>query len=302
MIELKILDKINLIDREEKYHFIKKIDSFYYHNHVCIVFELLNENLYELLKKNYFKGLSLKTIRYIIKAILEGVDQLHQNNLIHCDLKPENILLKLMPNDILVKITDFGSSCDQSATQFVYIQSRYYRSPEVLIGNPYSYEIDLWSIGCIAAELFLGNPLFAGKCEYDQISKIIQLLGPITFPLQNKKKASQFFNCNATIKSLEQYYTEFPTHERPSHGFPHEIKCLEDIAKVKTKADPNEVQTFIVFLKNLLVLDPKKRMTAKEALKHPFITKKKMIGKLLKINSRCKSKSNLRLREYESAM
>ena len=277
LIEIKILDRLNKeIDPYDKYHFIKKIDSFYYKNHVCIVFELLNENLYELLKKNYFKGLSLKTVRYIIKTILEGVETLHKKNIIHCDLKPENILLKILPNDIQVKITDFGTACDKTATQFVYLQSRYYRSPEVIIGNPYSTEIDLWSIGCIAAELYLGDPLFPGSCEYDQIFKIVQLIGPISKPILNMRKFSQFFNMNGMIKSPSQYYSENPTQNKPSHSYPHNITSLDDIVNIKTKVDSQEIESFIWFLKSILVIDPKKRITAKEALKHPFITKKKM--------------------------
>jgi serine/threonine protein kinase len=76
-----------------------------------------------------------------------------------------------------IKIIDFGSACHETQTVYTYIQSRFYRSPEVLVGLPYSSAIDMWSLGCIAAELFLGLPLFPGSSEYNQLSRIVEMLG-----------------------------------------------------------------------------------------------------------------------------
>ena len=76
-----------------------------------------------------------------------------------------------------IKVIDFGSACHEQQTVYTYIQSRFYRSLEVLLGVPYSSSIDMWSLGCIAAELFLGLPLFPGSSEYNQISRIVEMLG-----------------------------------------------------------------------------------------------------------------------------
>ena len=76
-----------------------------------------------------------------------------------------------------VKVIDFGSACHEMATVYTYIQSRFYRSPEVLLGLPYSTSIDMWSLGCIIVELFLGLPLFPGTSEYNQVSRIVDMLG-----------------------------------------------------------------------------------------------------------------------------
>lgn len=86
---------------------------------------------------------------------------LHQHSLIHCDLKPENILL-MQPSRSAIKVIDFGSSCFVSERMYTYVQSRFYRSPEVIMGLPYGCEIDMWSFGCILAELYMGYPLFPG--------------------------------------------------------------------------------------------------------------------------------------------
>ncbi len=82
----------------------------------------------------------------------------------HCDLKPENILLKNIKKSGL-KIIDFGSSCFEFERMYTYIQSRFYRSPEVILGLAYGMPIDMWSFGCILAELYVGFPLFPGENE-----------------------------------------------------------------------------------------------------------------------------------------
>ncbi len=76
-----------------------------------------------------------------------------------------------------IKVIDFGSACHERQTVYTYIQSRFYRSPEVLLGMPYNTAIDMWSLGCIAVELFLGLPLFPGTSEYNQLTRIIDMLG-----------------------------------------------------------------------------------------------------------------------------
>lgn len=82
-----------------------------------------------------------------------------------------------------IKVIDFGSACHERQTVYTYIQSRFYRSPEVLLGIPYNASIDMWSLGCIAVELFLGLPLFPGTSEYNQITRIVEMLGyALLFP------------------------------------------------------------------------------------------------------------------------
>jgi len=117
------------------------------------VFELLSVNLYELIKQNQFRGLSTTLVRVFAQQLLNGLSLLNKARLIHCDLKPENILLKKwVPSNIctlgpysnlyyslespIIKIIDFGSACDERQTVYTYIQSRFYRSPEVLLGLP----------------------------------------------------------------------------------------------------------------------------------------------------------------------
>lgn len=175
-------------DPRDEHHILRMHTSFIHKSHLCLVFECLSSNLYELIKQNQFKGLSTQLVKVFTQQLLECLAVLKDARLIHCDLKPENILLKsyvpLAPDPLTrrlqspqIKVIDFGSACHEMQTVYTYIQSRFYRSPEVLLGLPYSTSIDMWSLGCIVVELFLGLPLFPGTSEYNQVARITEMLG-----------------------------------------------------------------------------------------------------------------------------
>ena len=101
---------------------------------------------------------------------------MRDHQIIHCDLKPENILLK-QHNKSGIKVIDFGSSCFQDERIYTYIQSRFYRAPEIILGISYTTAIDMWSFGCILAELCTGYPLFPGENEAEQLAYIMEIKG-----------------------------------------------------------------------------------------------------------------------------
>lgn len=159
---------------------------------MCICTELLGINLYELIKLNKFKGIPVPLVRHFTKQILEGLRFLDTKEIIHCDLKPENILLE-DPVSGKVKIIDFGSSCFESEKVYTYIQSRFYRSPEVILGMVYNRKIDIWSMGCIIAELITGQPLFMGENEQEQIACIMEIMGPPDITMINQCSRRKLF-------------------------------------------------------------------------------------------------------------
>ena len=115
-------------------------------------------------------------------------------NVIHCDLKPENIMLKSKSKS-QIKVIDFGSACLIHEDTFSYIQSLYYRAPEVILGQFYTPSMDIWSVGCILIELKTGIPLFKGKDDKDQMYAIFEYLGlPSLNMIQNSKRADLFFD------------------------------------------------------------------------------------------------------------
>lgn len=102
-----------------------------------MVFELLSANLYDLIKKNKFRGLSLNLTRKFAIQILVSLYHLTEHSIIHCDLKPENILLRNISKSG-IKLIDFGSGCFESERVYNYIQSRFYRAPEIFLGLEYT--------------------------------------------------------------------------------------------------------------------------------------------------------------------
>ena len=176
--EIMLLTRINDRDESDDYNLVRLLHQFTFRNHQCLVFEMLSYNLYELLKNTKFVGVSLNLIRKFSKQILKALKFLARPDVdvVHCDLKPENILLR-HPRRSAIKLIDFGSSCLSSERKYTYIQSRFYRSPEILLGLPYDQKIDIWSLGCLLVEMHTGEPLFGGSDQVDQMCRVVEVLG-----------------------------------------------------------------------------------------------------------------------------
>lgn len=189
-----------------------------------------------------------------------------------------------------IKIIDFGSACHEQQTLYTYIQSRFYRSPEVILGLPYSSAIDMWSLGCIAAELFLGLPIFPGASNYDQISRIVETIGmPPYHMLEVGKNVTSFFNRTIlpdkkkiySLKSREQYCREKNVNEPVPKRYISQILLADIInnAPMRSKMDFAKVEEekktriiFLDFLKGLLNVNPIERWSPQQARKHPYLT------------------------------
>lgn len=118
----------------------------------------------------------MNVVRKFAIQMLLAMLYMKKLKIIHCDLKLENILLDA-ENKSAIKIIDFGSSCFEKEKNFTYIQSRFYRAPEIIFGTSYNQGIDMWSFGCILFELYTGFPLFSSENEHDHIQCIMELRG-----------------------------------------------------------------------------------------------------------------------------
>ncbi|KAM6286941.1 dual specificity tyrosine-phosphorylation-regulated kinase 4 isoform 2-T2 [Spheniscus humboldti] len=260
LVEVKILDALLKKDKDDTHNIIHMKEYFYFRNHFCISFELLGINLYELIKKNNFQGFSLPLVRHFTQCVLRCLQVLYQERIIHCDLKPENILL-YHKGQGSVKVIDFGSSCYEHQRVYTYVQSRFYRSPEVILGHPYAMAVDMWSLGCIMAELYTGYPLFPGENEVDQLACIMEVLGlpPADF-IQAASRKRTFFDSKGFPKSI--------TNSKGKKRCP-DSKDLSTVLKTHDAG-------FLDFLKGCLMWEPALRMTPDEAMKHAWIQEPKI--------------------------
>ncbi|KAL9648437.1 hypothetical protein ABK040_014057 [Willaertia magna] len=268
-IEIALLKDLNQKDMNGKYNIVRMRRHFLFKNHLCIAFELLSMNLYDLLKLTNFRGISLLRIYKFGKQLLHTLNFLLQAQVIHCDLKPENILLKSTKRST-IKVIDFGSSCYVNNKMYTYIQSRFYRSPEVILGLPYGCEIDMWSFGCILVELHTGNPLFDGKNEVEQMFKMIQILGmPSRKVIEASPKKDKFFKYNVYLERYEPL---------DSNVIPNSISLYDIIMNTKKPVSPqvhylenydNYSKLFNLITK-VLVYDSNVRLKPLQALSHEF--------------------------------
>lgn len=254
--EVRILKLIK--EKKLTQYFVELHDAFIHKHHLCIVLECLGSNMYDVTKILKFHGLRYFFLKPFIKQVLEGLYLLHNQGIIHCDLKPENILIK-DPFTFNVKIIDFGSSTSKALSSIFYIQSRFYRAPEVILGISYSYAIDIWSFGCIIYELFTGNPLFPGTDNKDQIIKIHEFFpnGLPHFMLELGENTHLYFE-------KENNYRFTPSHT------PFTIKDMKKqiYAQHGSKSDHD---LFISFLVDALNLSYLERAMPHTLLKHPFL-------------------------------
>ena len=256
MTEIKILQQLRENDLENKYNVVKIKNYFQFRQHICICFELLSINLFELQKQNEFEGLSITLIHRFTVQLLVCLQYLSSQKIIHCDLKPENILLK-DTEKALISIIDFGTSCFENEKLYSYVQSRFYRAPEVILGNLYTTAIDMWSLGCILVELVIGKPLFVGDCEHDQLLCIIEVLGtPPRSMLSKATKRDLFFDSQLQpqMVGLTKKEGVVKVNTRP-------LRCILEGCS----------EEFIEFVQKCLTWVPQERLKPLEGLDQPWI-------------------------------
>ncbi|KAI9835064.1 MAG: hypothetical protein M1819_002616 [Sarea resinae] len=256
LVEVNILQKLREWDPNNEHSMVSFTQSFYFRGHLCISTELLGMNLYEFIKCHDFRGFSLKLIRRFTKQLLSSLVLLKRHRVIHCDLKPENILLA-HPVHSEIKVIDFGSSCFENEKVYTYIQSRFYRSPEVILGMTYGMPIDMWSLGCILAELFTGYPIFPGENEQEQLACIMEVFGPPEKHLIEKSTRKKLFFDSLGKPRLN--VSSKGRRRRPSSkSLQQALKCDDD--------------AFLDFIGRCLRWDPDRRLKPDEAIHHEFIT------------------------------
>ena len=244
--EVRILKKLNHENIIKLQEVIREQNS-----DVSYIFEYCDCNLYEFIEKHRKQKIYIPEgkIRNIIYQITCGVKHLHSCNIMHRDLKPENILMILSNN--LIKIADFGTAKeipefkDGSLTD--YVCTRWYRAPEcTLKSTNYNEKIDVWAIGCIMAELYTLKPIFPGSDEFDQLNKILKVTGSPT----------EFNDWPEGFALIQKLNIRMPNFYKSN---------LKDIIY-------NANDDAINFLENIFQINPDKRPSCSELLRHPYFT------------------------------
>ena len=238
---------------------VRLLDSFIFRNHMVLVFPLLGASLYDLLKAAKFNPLPAVNVKAYVRQMAQCLANTHRERIVHCDLKPENVLLRHPQGSgsTAIRVIDFGSSCFESEKIYTYIQSRFYRAPEIILGIPYTTAIDMWSLGCMAAELGNGYPLFPGESEPEQIQCVMEYLGlPPTSLVDRGPKKRLFFESNGAPKCT------------PNSRGRTRRPCTKSLAAF-LKAEPGS--PLLSFVTACLAWEPAERMTPAEALRHPYL-------------------------------
>ncbi|KAK8866890.1 hypothetical protein M9Y10_009858 [Tritrichomonas musculus] len=251
-IEAKILARLN---RRSCPNVVRAYDFFIFRSHICITFEILGRNLYELIQLNQYQPFPMIMVRTYALQIFQALEGIHDAGIIHCDIKPENILISNTQRNV-VKIIDFGSGCFDGRQKYEYIQSRFYRAPEVVLGIQYGPPMDIWSAALVIVEMLTGRALFPCNTEHELLVMITEMFGPPPIEvIKMSKRRKDFFDLKLGLKPIKGRIC------RPSSN------SLQSVLNIN---DPN----LIDFLTRCLAWNQKDRMTAKEALQHPWIQTK----------------------------
>ncbi|KAK6346344.1 dual specificity protein kinase kns1 [Orbilia blumenaviensis] len=295
-IELRVLSTLGKNDSENRNKCIHLRDCFDYRNHICIVTDLLGMSVFDFLKSNSFTPFPSSQIQSFARQLFTSVAFLHDLNLIHTDLKPENILLmhntsetftynRIIPSsthsnprkaqtrkillDTDIRLIDFGSATFDDEYHSSVVSTRHYRAPEIILGLGWSFPCDIWSIGCILVEFYTGDALFQTHdnlehlammrtvCNADIETRLVRQA--ITKTQSSNSPASRFFRNNRL---------DYPNTET--------TKTSRRYVKAMRRLDEMIPQTcsfyrqLLDLLKKIFVYDPAKRISARDALKHPW--------------------------------
>jgi len=280
--EVDVLERLNAADKKNKRGIIRLLATFAYRRHFCMVFESFADDLRAAVKKyTKGKGMTLNAVRAYTSQLLVGLAHMREHGVIHADIKPDNILLS--KNHQTVKFCDLGTAVElKDVLPSPYLASRFYRPPEVILACEYSFPVDMWALGCTLFEIFCGRTLLKSKTNNDHLKKIMELRGKV--PGKVIKKGA-VWQTHFTDTLDFKHHVEDPGSGQPviktitdfSKTSLKEL-VLERVGKEKQQSEVKEDQLYVKraiqfadLLEHMLALDPDKRISPEDALKHAFL-------------------------------
>merc|ERR1711934_1171221 len=263
MVEASVLDELAQLDPKNECQCVRLQDRGEAYGHYLLSFEALGPSLAEELELRNYNPFSMRRIRTFGRDMLIAISFMHRNDLIHTDLKLPNVLLEMDTRDCTrVKVIDFGGTRRTSTGRRhkSLVQTRQYRAPEVLLEYGWSFPADLWSIGCMLLELYTSDLLFPVHHTDEHLCLVQHICGKIPFKMV-PKEGSPYFLENGLLKDPNAFPPTKARHVRHR-------QTLKDIVR------PRDAEFYDV-VKQMLRVDPEDRITAKEALAHPFFSEMK---------------------------
>ncbi|XP_047196819.1 uncharacterized protein LOC118114020 [Hippoglossus stenolepis] len=269
----------------DKFNFVKFNSVFVDHEYVCVEYELLDQSLFDFVMKRPTHCLSVKEIRPILHQMATALELLCRIDIVHTDLKSDNIMMVDHINEpFRVKLIDFGLACCVAdiESNTPYIQPLAYRAPESMLGLPLTPATDIWSLGCIAAELFLGSQLYPGNCEYDMLQLITQTQCQIPERLLKVAQDTRwFFSKRKEGGARKRWILKSPEEMGVRTRIKSQFQSLDSLISVRpvchlseedTMAELEDRQLFANLLKRMLRLDYGNRITPSQIFQDPFMT------------------------------
>ncbi|KAI4811459.1 hypothetical protein KUCAC02_014368 [Chaenocephalus aceratus] len=281
--EVRMQEIIRKLD-PEKNNLIRCIDNFFFRDVSCLAFEMLDQSLLDFMI-NRQKAYRLNEIRPITQQLLVALKALKSIGVIHSDVKLDNIMFVNHQNQpFRIKLINFGLAIPTSEVEIgTENQPLPYRAPEVTLGLPISEAIDMWSLGCIIAEMYFYARLFSDGSKYCSMKVICHMIGqPGDHLLNAGKFTSDYFirelknSPEWRFKTLEEYKegtgVEPDMSECVSNQYSSLDEAIEDYAEEQGRVELKDRMVFVQLLKRLLDLDANSRITPEQALTHSFVT------------------------------
>jgi len=270
--EVSVLKMLRENDKECKYNVINLLDHFENSSHLFLVFEYMDTDLRKLLK-SYGPGIGLNIdmVREYGFKLIQTLQHLKNNSIIHADIKPDNILIG---KDNTLKLGDFGSSfsIDEDVNNNDgYIASRYYRSPEIIVGKKFTYEIDMFSFGCCLYEMATGKPLFRSSNSNHHLKLILQTFGKVPKHFKGASKFSCYFTPQFQFKEKTKDLNTNKEIIKVCNI--NKIRNIQQDLNSNIKGN-NKTKNKFINLSDLILqcvdIDPNKRLTPEKASLHVF--------------------------------
>ncbi|XP_022210750.2 serine/threonine-protein kinase prpf4B isoform X5 [Drosophila obscura] len=294
-LEINALEKIAQKDPHCDHLCVKMVDWFDYHGHMCIVFEMLGLSVFDFLRENNYEPYPLDQVRHMAYQLCYSVKFLHDNRLTHTDLKPENILFvdsdysahynhKIQNREVRrvkntdVRLIDFGSATFDHEHHSTIVSTRHYRAPEVILELGWSQPCDVWSIGCILFELYLGITLFQTHDNREHLAMMERILGQIPY------RMARNHTLYSKTKTKYFYHGKLDWDEKSSAG-----RYVRDHCKplfLCQLSDSEDHCELFGLIKKMLEYEPSSRITLGEALRHPFFDRLQPHQRVGEMNSK----------------